>query len=109
MPVTSPARHSITLCRPAPRSTKMAMWPVSTTKRPSTGAPFALSTSPSLRCRRDPCEASHASSSRGAAPRVLCAASRSTRSVVDMALPTPLNLRYRVSKIGKTLGIVKIV
>ena len=27
MPVTSPARHSITLCRPAPRSTKMAMWP----------------------------------------------------------------------------------
>jgi hypothetical protein len=52
----SPARL-ITL-RPAPRSTKMAMWPVSTTNRPVTGVPFALSTSPSSSCRRDPWAAS---------------------------------------------------
>ena len=39
----------------------------------STGTPFGLSTSPSARWRSDPCAASHASSSRGAAPSGLCA------------------------------------
>ena len=52
-PVTSPARHSITLCRPAPRSTKMATCPVSTTKRPSTGAPAATITSPVVEMPKD--------------------------------------------------------
>src|SRR4051794_19514407 len=50
-------------------------------KNPLTGTPFGLSTSPSARCRRVPCAASHASSERGAAASVLCAARRSTRSV----------------------------
>ena len=66
MPATSPAHHSMTLCRPAPRSTKMAMWPVSTTNMPATGTPLALRTSPSSRRRSEPCAISHASSSRGA-------------------------------------------
>ena len=45
MPVTSPARHSIGLCRPAPRSRKMAMRPSSTMNSPVTGSPLLLSTS----------------------------------------------------------------
>ena len=53
-PVTSPARHSITLCRPAPRSTKMATCPVSMTNRPSTGTPFAVTTSPSFEMPKRP-------------------------------------------------------
>ena len=57
------------------------MWPVSTTKRPETGTPFALSRSPSFRRRREPCEASHSSSARGDDPRVLCSVRRSIRSV----------------------------
>ena len=90
-PVTSPACHSMTLCRPAPRSTKIATCPVSTMWRPTTGAPAADTTPPTSRCQRDPCAASHASSSRGAAPTVWCAASRSTRSVpVTGALPDGL-------------------
>ena len=49
-----------------------------------------------------PCEASHASSSRGAAPRVLCCASRSTRSVAVMrvtpGLQSYIRRRGRVSR-----------
>ena len=55
--------------------------PISTTNMPATGTSFALSTSPSFSWRSVPCAASHASSSRGAVPTVLCAASRSTRSL----------------------------
>jgi hypothetical protein len=49
MPVTSPARHSITLSLLAPRSTKIAMWPDSTTYMPWTVVSFRVSTSPSPR------------------------------------------------------------
>ena len=49
MPVTSPACHSINLCIPPARSAKMARRPLSITKRPVTGTPLALSTSPGLR------------------------------------------------------------
>ena len=48
MPVTSPARHSASLCRPVPRSRKMAMRPSSTMNRPVTGSPFLLSASSGL-------------------------------------------------------------
>src|SRR5580700_2150800 len=44
--------------------------------------PLCDSTSPALRLRRDPCAASQASSSRGAAPSVLCSANRSISSLV---------------------------
>ena len=71
IPLTSPARHSVSFCGPEPRSMKIAMRPERMTNIPSTGAPFVEIVSPGSSRRTVPRAASHSSSSRGAAPRIL--------------------------------------
>ena len=75
-PVTSPPRHSMALCGPAPRSMWIERWPERTTKRPRTGLPFAVRIPPVSSFRRWPRATSHASCSGGAPASVRCAARR---------------------------------
>ncbi len=61
MPVTSPPCHSMTMCGPEPRSTRIRRWPSSTMKRPLTGPVLGVSTAPGSSVSTWPVSTSQAS------------------------------------------------